>query len=66
MRQNVNRINGQFERKIDGIDSFAAETVNTLADRYPNIDLIDLGWQFETQFRFEIARRMAREAHGSS
>ncbi len=62
MRKNAERVNGKFKNKLEGLDSYASEVANTLADNYPAVDLIDVAWQFETQFRFEISRRIAREA----
>ncbi len=61
-RQNLERIKGKFAYKLPGLDSFVAEVVNDLGDKYPDIDLIDIGWQFDVEFKHQLARRIARES----
>ena len=60
-RQNVNRKNNMMEKRINGINEFAKETVSNLLKKYPDIDFYDLMFQFETQFRHEYSKAILKE-----
>ena len=60
-RKPLKRIEGRFEKSLDGIDQFAESVVRELAINYPDVDLIDLEFIFERQLAFQFSKRQLVE-----
>lgn len=61
-RENISRTeNGKMEKRLDGLDEFGKEVAEKLLKEYPTVDFFDLLYQFESSFRYEYSRAMARE-----
>lgn len=61
-RTNITRTeNGKMECRLDGLDVLGREVAERLLKEYPTVDFFDLLYQFESSFKFEYSRAMARE-----
>ena len=61
-RKNIKRVpNGKMEAHLEGIDKFSKKVATELLAKYSEVDFFDLMYQFESAFRYQYSRAMARE-----
>lgn len=48
-------IAGQYKTKLKGIDKIAENVAKELCEKYPDVDIIDIEFMFEREFRFAMS-----------
>ena len=53
---------GKYVERIEGIENAAFKAVNDLCEMNPEVDIIDIHYQFMLRLNFEFSRRIAKES----
>ena len=63
MRKPLEREFGRYKKSLDKLELIAKNTVENVCQEYPDIDIIDLQFIFETSLRYQFAMRIAEEIY---
>lgn len=58
-RKPLERNKGRFKDRLPGLEEYAKKVANELVNMYPDVDIMDIERQFESSWRFAMAREMA-------
>lgn len=59
-RKTIERVNGRFAKKLEGIGDFAEKVAKELCERYPDVDFFDIKYSFDTAFNFAMSMEILR------
>jgi hypothetical protein len=62
MRKPLEREFGRYKQRLDKLELIAKDTVESVSNEYPDIDIIDLEFVFEGLLRFQFSRKMLEES----
>ena len=62
MRAPLERELGRYKKSLDKLEQIAKDTVEKVCKEYPDIDIIDLQFNFENILRFEFAKKILEES----
>lgn len=58
MRKPLEREKGRYVNNLDQLDDYAVEITKKICEMYPNIDVIDLRFCFETKLAYQFSLRL--------
>ena len=62
MRKPLERESGRYKQRLTKLELIAKNTVENVCNEYPDIDIIDLEFNFENSLKFQFARMMLEES----
>lgn len=59
-RKTIERVNGRFAKRLEGIDDFAKKVAKELCEKYPDVDFFDIKYSFDTAFNFAMSMEILK------
>lgn len=61
-RKPMERVNGRYKDKLEGMDEFCEKVVKDLCAKYPEVDILDLENIFRRVFGYKLSLQLMRES----
>lgn len=61
-RKPLPRVRGKYAERLENINRYAEKVADELADLYPDVDIIDIEFQFEASLRFALTMKRNGES----
>ena len=59
-RKTIERVNGRFVKRLEGISDFAEKVAKELCEKYPDVDFFDIKYSFDTAFNHAMSMEILK------